>query len=576
MYSDASDQRSHRDPIESNIAQPDESFDVQILSYQFIYVLQGMFLGLLGPSLGYFSVQASYVSKIQSPVASFGPIFSAHGGAALMMSFMSELIISSFIKQDRVKLLLLLLLACSSIWYALLTTLAGYGGSLGVSIYFIAKGFWSSLLNISISRCCLWITGEKIENGRRLITSLNIAFGIGTIFGSILALILLCFSIELLYAFYGLAVLTLIPAGILLCFPTPKSGTYQNEQEPLLHLEDPTRVISTVPSPIVGGVFLPIKHYEGSIDSNPDDYDPASNFIVLMVTILATTLFGIQLGLGAFLYDYIAHVLTSSSHPWINVYDNSQYILDHDSSLSLNEWCALLMTIFWAALASSYTMFSMYPFRCIHTIYVLLLSVVCMVSSFGLLLGIELGLPSFILCLVTFAFALSPLFTLSNYCLTRVINEALIRRVSSLIVFGAGMGEVFIPVLMGFFMGEYSGQMYGAVAVSYITFILSICLVGESSILLYMVKKKLRMHVQCIEGSHRAEEVTQACHVQRHQPYHAIGSDMDRLSNRMAQSNTQNAKNNVKGSQSRTTEKKEMSAVHELSRLHNVHQMGNK
>lgn len=150
MYSDASDQRSHRDPINHNIVQPDESYEAQILSYQFIYMLQGMFLGLLGPSLGYFSVKASYVSKIQSPVASFGPIFSAHGGAALMMSFMSELILSSFIKKERVKLLLLLLLGGSSIWYALLTSLAGYGGSLGVSIYFIAKGFWSSLLNISL------------------------------------------------------------------------------------------------------------------------------------------------------------------------------------------------------------------------------------------------------------------------------------------------------------------------------------------------------------------------------------------------------------------------------------------
>lgn len=387
----------------------------------------------------------------------------------------------------------------------------------------------------------------------------------------------------MVYAFYGLSALTLIPAGILLCVPIPKPRTFQNEQEPLLSAEDPTRLISTVPSPIVGGVFLPIKHYEGLVDSDPDNYDPASNFIVLMVTILATTLFGVQLGLGAFLYDYIAHVLTSSSHPWVNVYDNSQYILDHDSSLSLNEWCALLMTIFWAALATSYTIFSMYAFRSINTFYIVILSVICMISSFGLLWGIELGLPSFILCLIAFAFALSPLFTLSNYCLTRVINEALIRRVSSLIIFGAGMGEVFIPVLMGFFMGEYSGQMYGAVAVIYITFILSICLVGESSILLFMLKKKLRTHARCIEGSSlRPEEVTQACHVQRHRPYHAIGSERERLSNRITHSNfvghinSQNAKNNVKGPQSRATDKKETSAVHELSRLHNVHQMRHK
>jgi hypothetical protein len=272
-------------------------------------------------------------------------------------------------------------------------------------------------------------------------------------------------------------------------------GGYEKEKEETIF--DGTIQIPIVPSPIVGGVFLPVKQFGGGAKLNPDIYDPMSNLIVLFVTIFATILFGIQLGLGAFLFDYIGHVLIVSGASSGSGSGSSLPIpiplpfLNKDNFFFI--WDCLLMMVFWTSLTFSYWLFSNYLFhfslRLFHLFY---FSFFCMISSFGILFGAEIGFLCFIFCLIGFGFTLAPLFTLNIYCLTRIINEALIRRVSSLIVFGCGMGEIFIPVLMGFFMGDYSGQMYGSVAVSYITFILSICLVGVSGVLLIMVKKKLK------------------------------------------------------------------------------------
>ncbi|KAJ0394233.1 hypothetical protein P43SY_003572 [Pythium insidiosum] len=452
-------------------------FELQLFAYRLIYVLQGAFFGLLGPSLSFFSTLALQTSNLHSPVSSFGPIFAAHGGAALVMSFMSELVLNVAIEMDLMKYLMMGLLACSGAWYACLPAVAGATGSLGVSVYFIAKGVWTALINISLNRCCLWIAGDKIENGRSLVTAMNFAYGFGTMLGPLVAWALSALALDLSYAYYALGAMQVVPLGILLVLPSPRPLHGRDHHQSLLGFEDPTRRVPTVPSPIVGGVFLHVKHYGGSANCNPDTYDPLNNLIILLVTIFATVLFGIQLGLGAFLFDYIGHVLGASSHPL--------------PSESIYTWGCLLTTVFWAALWLSYVFFSKYMFHALNLFSIFHLSIVCMVSSFGILFGTETGFACFVLTLVLFAFALAPLFTLSIHCLTRVINELLIRRVSSLIVFGCGMGEVFLPVLMGFFMGNLSGQMYGSVAVSYITFILSICLVGVSGMLLMMVRKKL-------------------------------------------------------------------------------------
>ncbi|TMW57846.1 hypothetical protein Poli38472_013320 [Pythium oligandrum] len=453
-------------------------YEFQLFAYRIIYVFQGVFLGLLGPSLSYFSTLALNNAGINSPVASYGSIFSAHGGAALVMSFVSELVLNVSIEMDLMKNLMVGLLLCSGTWYACLPSVAAASGSLGVNVYFIAKGFWTALLNISLNRCTLWIAGDTIEYGRSLVTSMNFAYGFGTVLGPVIACVLDKLHIDMSNAYYGLALAQLIPMGLIIMLPSPRPLYGRTQNQTIIGFEDPTRRVPTVPSPIVGGVFLHVKHLGGSANCNPDTYDPLNNFIILLVTIFSTILFGIQLGLSAFLFDYIGHVLTVATHPLPNE--------------DIVVWCCLLMILFWSSLWLSYVFFSKYMFHAFNTFSIFYLSIVCMVSSFGILFGTETGFACFVITLALFGFALAPLFTLSIHCLTRVINELLIRRVSSLIVFGCGMGEIFIPVLMGFFMGNYSGKTYGSVAVSYIVFILSMCLVGVSSMLLMMVRKKLR------------------------------------------------------------------------------------
>lgn len=349
--------------------------------------------------------------------------------------------------------------------------------------------------NSRLNRCVLWIAGEKVERGRSLVTSLNFAFGFGAMLGPALALVLHALSLSLSYAFYGLALATTVPTVILLAVASPRPLHGRDEHQTLLGFEDPTRRVPTVPSPIVGGVFLHVKHYGGSANYNPDTYDPQNNLIILMVTLFATLLFGIQLSLGAFLFDYVGHVLkVSAPGPATPLTPEQIYV-----------WGCVLMLLFWAALWLSYAFFSSYMFHALNLFSIFHLSLACALSSFGLLFGAQAtspGFATFTLCLVLLGCALAPLFTLSIHCLTRVINELLIRRVSSLIVFGCGMGEIFLPVLMGFFMSGQSGQLYGSVAVSYMLFILTLALVGVSGTLLVMVKHKLKEHAVQTSGSY--------------------------------------------------------------------------
>ncbi|KAJ8556675.1 hypothetical protein ON010_g9292 [Phytophthora cinnamomi] len=452
-------------------------------------------MGILGPALVFFSALAAEQSGLNAPVHGFGTIFAAHGGAALVMSFVSDFVLTYFTEKDFMKQLIVVLLLCSGAWYACLTPVAAATGNVGVGVYFIAKGFWTALLNITLNRCSLWIAGEKDPRRRGIITSLNINYGVGCVLGAVVALVLTKLDIDLGYAFFGLAIMTVFPAVLVAMLPSPHSYYGRDEHQTLLSFEDPTRRVPTVPSPIVGGVFLHAKHISGGKNCNPDTYDSKNNFIILLVTIFATVLFGIQLGLAAFLYDYIGTVLTEGEK--LAAAESSSTSSNAGSVGSESEnnrdvWQCALMVLFWGSLTVSYMVLPGFLFHDKNLYSIVMCSVVCGASSFGLLFGAEAGLITFTVCLFLFSSALAPLFTLSIHCLTRVINDQLIRRVSSLIVFGCGMGEVFIPVLMGFFMSGQSGQANGAVAVSYIAFILAITLVGVSGMLLWMVKARLK------------------------------------------------------------------------------------
>ncbi|GMF45971.1 unnamed protein product [Phytophthora fragariaefolia] len=138
-------------PVVAAAAEMDEEdeFALQLLAYRAIYVLQGAFMGMLGPGLVFFSALAEKQSGMVAPVYGFGPIFAAHGGAALVMSFMSDFVLTFFTEKDFMKQLIVVLLLGSGAWYACLTPVAAATGNVGVGVFFIAKGFWTALLNIT-------------------------------------------------------------------------------------------------------------------------------------------------------------------------------------------------------------------------------------------------------------------------------------------------------------------------------------------------------------------------------------------------------------------------------------------
>ena len=140
-------------------------YALELLAYRSIFVLQGAFMGMLGPALVFFSEQVTKESGVVTPVYGFGPIFAAHGGAALVMSFMSDFVLSYCTEKKWMKQLIVVLLLCSGTWYACLTPVAVATGNVGVGLYFIAKGFWTALLNITyVMMCWLLVAGLLVYN----------------------------------------------------------------------------------------------------------------------------------------------------------------------------------------------------------------------------------------------------------------------------------------------------------------------------------------------------------------------------------------------------------------------------
>ncbi|RHY31082.1 hypothetical protein DYB32_003780 [Aphanomyces invadans] len=191
-------------------------------------------------------------------------------------------------------------------------------------------------------------------------------------------------------------------------------------------------------------------------------YDPEANFIVLLVMIIATLYYGIQMGLAAFLFQYL------------------EFVMALGYGANLHSICCGIMCMFWLSLALSYSLFTSCFFENMKSLgWLFFLNVLCVCTMAGVIFGQNLFGPEYVVAaltfhLVLFAVFISPLFTGTIQGLTNVVNPDLLARVSSLLVFGCFCGEAFIPVLMGFFMGDYSGSGFGAGTIVYITFALAI------------------------------------------------------------------------------------------------------
>ncbi|KAI9982918.1 hypothetical protein PInf_006722 [Phytophthora infestans] len=116
---------------------------------------------------------------------------------------------------------------------------------------------------------------------------MSIYYGLGSLLGANVALVLIKPDIDLAYAFFGLAIMTVFPAVLVAMLPNPTDATNTRH---------------------CCGVFLHAQHINGSKTCNPDPYNSKNNFIIPLVTIFATVRFGIQLG-----HDCIDMVLTDGA-----------------------------------------------------------------------------------------------------------------------------------------------------------------------------------------------------------------------------------------------------------------------
>ncbi|RLO04061.1 hypothetical protein DYB28_007162, partial [Aphanomyces astaci] len=371
--------------------------------------------------------------------------------------------------------------------------------------------------NVTINKCAAWTTAGNEATTRRVVNSLNGAFAVGTVLvrvgipcsfhvltcffvqGPILGIIQRQAKLELEYLFIMVGSLTLLAAFFIYLTDCPypsgeesasllgydassslsQTRLYTYPIHSCIRFEEDLRSVPPVlPSPISGSVFLHVKHDLGAANLNPDSYDPEANFIVLLVMIIATLFYGIQMGLAAFLFQYL------------------EFVMALGYGANLHSICCSIMCVFWLALALSYSLFTSCLFEHMKSLgWLFFLNVLCVVTMAGVIFGQNLFGPDYVVAaltfhLVLFAVFISPLFTATIQGLTNVVNPDLLARVSSLLVFGCFCGEAFIPVLMGFFMGDYSGSGFGAGTIVYITFALTITMMTTTGWFWYSVVTK--------------------------------------------------------------------------------------
>ncbi|RHX97250.1 hypothetical protein DYB25_007381 [Aphanomyces astaci] len=464
-----------------------------MIGYWLIYLSQGAFLGALGPALQEMSYQGNAVS-------SYNPAFAWHAlGSILSVGFLAEVLVQACLSSILGRTGLHIMLGTMSIlltaWYVCLPWVNQWGGSEWASCFFFVKGVIVAIVNVTINKCAAWTTAGNEATTRRVVNSLNGAFAVGTVLvrvgiprsfhvltcffvqGPILGIIQRQAKLELEYLFIMVGSLTLLAAFFIYLTDCPyPSG---EESASLLGFEEDLRSVPPVlPSPISGSVFLHVKHDLGAANLNPDSYDPEANFIVLLVMIIATLFYGIQMGLAAFLFQYL------------------EFVMALGYGANLHSICCSIMCVFWLALALSYSLFTSCLFEHMKSLgWLFFLNVLCVVTMAGVIFGQNLFGPDYVVAaltfhLVLFAVFISPLFTATIQGLTNVVNPDLLARVSSLLVFGCFCGEAFIPVLMGFFMGDYSGSGFGAGTIVYITFALTITMMTTTGWFWYSVVTK--------------------------------------------------------------------------------------
>ena len=268
---------------------------------------------------------------------------------------------------------------------------------------------------------------------------LTLCNGVGIICGPILTYV----STDNEMIFYTLSALHALCALRAALLPLPRESCSSIRSETSRLLQD---YPSAMPSPIIGSVFLTLQ--ETSREEGGCSYDPQGTWLVMLGTFLATWSVGVQFGLGAFLTAYLIE-------QW---------------KVSLNT--ALLWTSgYWSAAVVGYT----FAWALRHINLVSSTTSLFLSSCLSLVAAIVMMQNNHIspVALLVFGVAWNGCFPTALHVLREHVPIFLQRRMPSLIIFGAACGEMFVPLVMGFFMGSNSGAQFGTMAVWYITSVLA-------------------------------------------------------------------------------------------------------
>lgn len=119
-----------------------------------------------------------------------------------------------------------------------------------------------------LNRCSLWIAGEKDPRRRGIITSMNMNYGVGCVLGAVVALVLTKLDIDMGYAFFGLAIMTVFPAVLVAMLPSPHSYFGRDEHQTLLSLRTPRAASRPCRAPLwAASSCTPSTSAEGKLQS---------------------------------------------------------------------------------------------------------------------------------------------------------------------------------------------------------------------------------------------------------------------------------------------------------------------
>lgn len=246
--------------------------------------------------------------------------------------------------------------------------------------------------------------------------------------------------------------------------------------------DEETRLDSTsaMPSPLCGGIFLSKyipyhttleNYYEVHDDGR---YNATGSFLVLLATYVALGWAGIQFGHAAFLFGFVQERMQK--------YVTQENVYAMTTCVLSCYWFSLMVGLLCVRQLVQYTQRP----RIILIVQSIACFGACMVIVYS-----PASLETCVASIFVYGFCISSIFVNCIQALHEALPLSMKARMNSMMIFGAGIGEMFIPMLIGFFMGNESGTTYGSIAVLYVTCVVSFAV----AIIAIMIQYTIHGHI---------------------------------------------------------------------------------